>query len=212
VSAKSQPIPDPAVRRLSLYLRVLSALAADGAENVSSQRLAEMLQLTSAQVRKDLGYFGQFGRPGVGYRVADLMAQLRRILGTDRTRKVILVGAGDLGRALMRYKGFAKRGFEIVAGLDVSEAKIGRTVNGVPIRPMSELDTIVRQNKVDLAVVVAPAEAAQEVVAKLCQAGVKGILNFAPTTLQVPDGVAVGMVDLASHLEQLSFQVASQEP
>ena len=205
-----QIVPDPAVRRLSLYLRALTELAAEGVENVSSRRLAETLHLTGAQVRKDLGYFGQFGRPGVGYRVRALVAQIRRILGTDKTWNVVVVGVGDLGRALLRYKGFRKRGFHVVAGFDVASGKVGRNVGGVPIVHMDEMPAVVREQGVRLAVVTVPAEAAQQVADRLAAAGVRGILNFAPTTVAAPAGASVGLVDIASHLEQLSFQVGSR--
>jgi redox-sensing transcriptional repressor len=200
--------PNPAVQRLSLYLRELEHLAARGVQNASSRQLAGLLNITAAQVRKDLGYFGQFGRRGVGYHVASLAAALRRILGTDRTWNVVVVGAGDLGRALLRYRGFAGRGFNLVAAFDVAAGKVGRKVAGVPVYALRKLPQVVRKHDVKLAVLTVPAAAAQQAAELLCEAGVTGILNFAPTALQTPDGVAVGLVDLAAHLEQLSFRAA----
>jgi redox-sensing transcriptional repressor len=197
------------VLRLSLYLRQLEHLAAEGREKVSSTQLAKSLHATDAQVRKDLGYFGQFGRRGVGYPVAPLIEVLRHILGTDRVSNVVVVGAGDLGRALMRYRGFARKGFRFVAAFDVAPGKIGRKVGDVPVLPIGQLEDIVRRHRVKLAVVAVPVDAAQQVTDRLCRAGVGGILNFAPTTLHTASGVAVGTVDLAGHLEQLSFRAAS---
>jgi len=206
---KSQSVPNPAVGRLSLYLRELEQLAGKGIQKVSSLQLAGALHVTAAQVRKDLGYFGQFGRPGLGYRVAPLIDELRRILGTDKTWKVVVIGVGALGRALLRYKGFRKKGFELVAAFDVSTDKVGKRVGPVIVSHVSELPEVVRRHNVKLAIVTVPAEAAQQAAEALCSAGVMGILNFAPTTLQTPPGVAVRPVDLAAHLEQLSFLVGS---
>ncbi len=200
-------VPDCAAKRLSLYLRQLGELSANGINCISSMRLGRMLQITSAQVRKDLGYFGQFGRPGVGYQVNELVEQIRRILGTDRISRVIVVGTGDLGRAMSRYKGFLKRGFEIVAAFDISEATVGKSVGRVRIHHIDELPRIVWEKDVKLAIVTVPAEAAQSVVEMICRSGVTGILNFAPTVLETPQGVAVGTVDLAASLELLSFRL-----
>ena len=199
--------PEPAVKRLSLYLRQLEQLATEGIDKTSSMNLAGMLNVTDAQIRKDLAYFGQFGRPGVGYRVGALIERLRHILGTDETWKVILVGAGDLGRALLRHRGFLERGFELVAAFDVSSTKVGKRVGRVLIHPIDELAQVVWKNDVKLAVVTVPKEAIQSVIDMLCQAGVSGILSFAPLSLRPPQGVALGVVDLAAGLEQLSFQI-----
>ncbi len=200
--------PAPVVKRLSLYLRGLEKLADQKIEEVSSQQFARSLRLTGAQVRKDLAYFGQFGRRGVGYRVGPLIETLRHILGTDKTWNVVVVGAGNLGRALLRYKGFAKKGFRLVAAFDIAEAKVSVRVGRIRVYRLKDLDRIVRKYAVKLAIVTVPAEAGQSVTDILCAAGVMGILNFAPTMLDIPDGVAVAPVDLAAQLEQLSFQVA----
>jgi len=206
---KNQLIPSPAVQRLSLYLRRLEELARDGVGKISSRDLAAYLHLTAAQVRKDLAYFGQFGRSGVGYRVEPLIEELRHILGTDRTWTVVVVGAGDLGRALLRYRGFGSKGFEIVGAFDTSAEKVGQKFGSVTVRHTDELDEVLRTHDVKLGVIAVPTEAAQQIADKLCQGGVKGILNFAPTTLQTPPDVTVGPVDLAATLEQLSFRVSS---
>ncbi len=206
-AVKEQLAPDPVVKRLSLYLRQAEHLSARGVETVSSRQLADSLHVSAAQVRKDLAYFGQFGRPGVGYRVRPLVEALRRILGTDRTRSVVLVGAGSLGTALLRYKGFRRRGFRFVAAFDVSPRRVGRRIGTVGVHGMDELPRICKLRRVKLAIVTVPADAAQQVANQLCEAGVKGILNFAPATLATPPGVATGPVDLAAHLEQMSFLV-----
>ena len=207
---KSNPIPSPVVWRLSLYLRQLESLVGEGVEKVSSRQLAKFLHITATQVRKDLAYFGQFGRPGVGYRVGPLTGQLRRILGTDRTCRVVVVGAGDLGRALLRHRGFRRKGFELVAAFDISPAKIGRQIGQATVQHLDDLEDVVRRQDVKLAVIATPPEAAQDVADRLCRAGIKGILNFAPTTLETPPSVAIGPVDLAATLEQLSFRVRAE--
>ncbi len=204
---RNRPIPTPAVQRLSLYLRRLEELAREGVQKVSSRDLADHLHITAAQLRKDLAYFGQFGRPGVGYRVGPLIHELRHILGTDQTRRVVVVGAGDLGRALLRYRGLRSKGFHVVGAFDIAASKIGRQFGNVTVRHIDDLPAVVRKYDVRLGVIATPSSAAQKVADMLCEAGVKGILNFAPTTLQTPTDVAVGPVDLAATLEQLSFQV-----
>ncbi len=203
-------VPNPVVQRISLYLRRLEALAAQGTETVSSHQLAESLRLSSAQVRKDLTYFGQFGRPGVGYRVGPLVEELRRILGTDKVSSVVVIGVGDLGRALLRHRGFRKKGFDIVAAFDISAAKIGKRIGSVEVRHIDELPKVVRKHRVRLAVLTVPTDAAQSVAKLLCRSGIHGILNFAPTILNTPADLAVFPVDLAASLEQLSFQVSSR--
>lgn len=207
---RNQPIPAPVVRRLSLYLRRLDYLANQGVEKVSSRSLAESLSLTDAQVRKDLGYFGQFGRAGVGYLVGPLVEELKRILGTDKVWPVVLVGAGDLGRALLRYKGFRRRGFEVVAAFDVAAAVVGRNIGGVPVLHIRELPKLAARHGVKLAILAVPTEAAQVAAEQLHAAGIRGILNFAPTAMPSPADTVVRPVDLASELEQLSFRVGQK--
>jgi len=202
-------IPPPVVWRLSLYLRELQAQAGEAVEKISSRKLAEALQTTDAQVRKDLACFGQFGQPGVGYRVAELVRRLRQILNTDKVWPVVVVGAGDMGRALLRHKGFLAKGFKLVAGFDISQKLVGTSVGRVPIRHLDELPDFVRQGEIRLAVVAVPPGAAQGVCNLLCEAGIQGILNFAPTSIYAPAGVTVRQVDLAAQLEQLSFHVGA---
>jgi redox-sensing transcriptional repressor len=209
---KPSDIPSPAVRRLSLYLRELESLWKADQRTVSSKQLGVALKLTASQIRKDLAYFGTFGHPGIGYDVADLMAKIRRILGTDRVWNVVLVGAGNLGMALSAYRGFAKKGFKLVAVFDADESKIGKplpTVGDLRVQSLRELGPLVREKDIRLAIVAVPADAAQGVADQLAAAGVRGLLNFAPVSLDVDPKVAVSAVDLAVQLEQLSFQVGA---
>src|SRR5262245_8878625 len=155
-------IPDPAVRRLSLYLRQLETFKRSDRRTISSKQLGESLGLTDAQVRKDLTYFGQFGHPGIGYRVDDLIAQVRKILSTDKICNVLLIGAGNLGRALMAYKGFEKKGFRLVAVFDADPAKIGKRQAHVTIQPLSELAATIQKQGIRLAIIAVPADHAQE--------------------------------------------------
>jgi redox-sensing transcriptional repressor len=212
--AKSEGIPAPAVRRLSLYLRQLEALRESNLQTVSSKQLGQALRFTDAQVRKDLAYFGQFGQPGIGYDVNELIARLRGILGTDRTWNVLLVGAGNLGRALLAYRGFAKRGFELAAVFDNDPAKVGTPIaeGALRVRPLEELSQAARDLEIRLAVLAVPATVAQSVADAVVRAGIRGILNFAPVSLHPPPGVAVANVDLAVQLEQLSFNVSAADP
>ncbi|MCD4699753.1 MAG: redox-sensing transcriptional repressor Rex [Phycisphaerae bacterium] len=201
-------LPAPlTVKRMSLYLRHAEALADKGQPTVSSQQLGKALGLTDTQVRKDLTCFGQLGRPGVGYPVSDLAGRLRAIFGTDRVWNVAVVGAGSLGRALLRYRGFAGKGFRPKAAFDSEAEKIGKKFGGVVVQPMSELSDTVKKGSIRLAILAVPAKVAQDVVDQLCRAGIRGILNFAPVTLTVPDGIAVVPVDLAVQLEQLGYLV-----
>jgi redox-sensing transcriptional repressor len=216
------PVPNPAVRRLSLYLRQLEAFKRRDRRTVSSKQLGESLNLTDAQVRKDLAYFGQFGHPGIGYRVEDLIAQVRKILGTDKIWSVVLIGAGNLGRALMAYNGFDAKGFRLVAVFDADAEKVGQRLGPFAasagahaadgnrffiVQPISELKSVLEKQSIRLAILAVPADTAQEVADQCVEAGVRGILNFAPVSLSLPPQIAVNAVDLAVQLEQLSFQV-----
>jgi redox-sensing transcriptional repressor len=203
-------IPNPAVRRLSLYLRQLEAFKRSERRTISSKQLGESLGLTDAQVRKDLAYFGQFGHPGIGYRVDDLIGQLRHILGTDKTWNVLLVGAGNLGRALLAYRGFVAKSFNLVAVFDNDPAKVGRKLGNFTVQPLAELESTIQNQGIRLAIMTVPADAAQGVADMLVKAGVRGLLNFAPVSLQLPPQIAINAVDLAVSLEQLSFQVNVQ--
>lgn len=210
--ATSEQVPAPAIRRLSLYLRQLESFELAGRQTVSSRDLGQALGLSDAQVRKDLGYFGQFGQPGVGYRVSDLLHRVRCILGTDKTASVVLVGVGNLGRALIAYRGFAKRGFPIVGAFDSDPGKIGRPIPGpnpLIVRPLEDLPIVVRERSVRVGLLAVPASAGQHVAKQMVEAGIRGILNFAPVILRLGDDVSVASVDLSVHLEQLAFQVGT---
>lgn len=204
-------VSDSTVRRLSYYLRILRAIAAEGTETVSSERLAELGGLTSAQVRKDLSFFGNFGVRGRGYDVEALTGALSGILGLDRAWPTVVVGAGRLGSALTAYPEFRSQGFHIVAAFDNDAAKVGTAVGSATVRPMAELEDFVRQENVSIGVIATPAAAAQDACARLVSAGVRGILNFSPTSLEVPDGVTVRNVNLAIELEGLSFAITVQD-
>lgn len=205
---RTRPIPEPAVRRLSLYLRQLEAFKRQDRRTISSKQLGQSLRLTDAQVRKDLAYFGQFGHPGIGYRVGDLIAELRRVLGTDKTWNVLLVGVGNLGRALLSYRGFQSKGFELVAIFDDDPQKVGKRLGQFDVLPMSGLADTINRLQIRLAMMAVPADHAQRVADVLIDTGIRGILNFAPVSLSVPPNVAVSTVDVAVQLEQLSFQVS----
>lgn len=210
-SDDAKTVPKAVVNRLSLYLRELQRIVRDGKETVSSSQLGKLLGFTDAQVRKDLAYFGQFGHPGVGYRCPELVAAIRRILGTDREWVVAIVGVGNLGRALLGYKGFRSQGFRVAAAFDSDPSKVGMSFAGVAVEPTTALETTIRDRGVTLGLIATAAEAAQETADRLVAAGVVGILNFAPVTLSLPQGVSLVGVDLATELEQLSFSVANTQ-
>jgi redox-sensing transcriptional repressor len=198
--------------RLSVYLRCLNTLDGAGVKTISSKALAEQFQLNAAQIRKDLAYFGEFGVRGVGYYVKELKRHLRMILGLDRTVRVAILGAGNLGLALADYPGFRMEGFSIVALFDSERSKIGnRSKGGVRILDINELRKAVKRDDIDIAVVAVPAESAQGVVNTAIQAGVRAILNFSPGTLKVPTDVKLKNVDLTVSLESLSFFLARGE-
>ena len=200
-------IPKAAAARLSLYLRHLESLRVTGASTTSSKDLALALGVTAAQVRKDLGYFGQFGSPGIGYKIENLIVEIRKILGTDRIWNVALVGLGNLGSALFRYRGFVRQGFRITAIFDKNPAVIGRQVEGLLVKHINELERTVPDADISLGIMAVPAESAQDVADCLVRAGISGIFNFAPAVLSLPANVAYVSIDLTVQLEQLSFHV-----
>ncbi len=203
----SGAIPKAAVFRLSLYLRELLELREESTETISSAKLANLLGFTDAQVRKDLAYFGQFGYPGVGYRVEELIGEIRHILGTDHTWDVVLIGCGNLGRALVAFKGFEKQGFQIHAAFDSDPSKVGQRIGDLTIQPMKELAETVAGTGTQIAILSIPAGCAQEVADMAIAVGIRGILNFASTSISTPSHVVQNSVDLAIRLEQLSFQL-----
>ncbi|MEI8234371.1 MAG: redox-sensing transcriptional repressor Rex [Verrucomicrobiota bacterium] len=198
-------IPRKAVYRLSLYYRALQRLKANAVETVSSAALSKAAGVKPTQLRKDLAYFGQLGTRGLGYSVSHLTQTLMEALGTARLQPVVLIGAGHLGSALVRYRGFEKEGFEIVAAFDADPERARDVALGLPVLPMASLREFVREKLVKLAILTVPATVAQEVCNELVECGIQAILNFAPTILQVPDGVVVNNVDLAIELENLSY-------
>ncbi len=204
-------IAESAIRRLSLYLRFLEEFEARGLSTISSDELAARGGTTSAQVRKDLSFFGSFGKRGLGYSVPELSARLRRILGLERQWRVIIIGAGKIGAALAQYHGFLERGFLITAIYDNDPRKIGREVDGVTIRPLECLPVDAENSQADIAVIAVPAEAAQATADIAVANGIRAIMSFAPRRLRVPENVTVKMVNMAMELEGLSFALTNSE-
>jgi redox-sensing transcriptional repressor len=202
-------IADSTVRRLSLYLRFLEEFEGQGIETISSGALAGRGGTTSAQVRKDLSFFGSFGKRGLGYSVPELVQALRQILGLTRHYRVALIGAGKIGSALVQNRGFRRRGFDFVAIFDRDPAKVGQELGGVPIEDVTQLETSLGRTPADIAVLVTPPEAAQSVADRLVRLGIKSILNFAPLQLAVPADVTVKTVNLALELEALAYHLAN---
>jgi redox-sensing transcriptional repressor len=193
-------------QRLSQYLRCMGG-AVRAAGTVSSSELAERVGVSAAQVRRDLAALGHLGQRGVGYDVAELTEAIRKTLGIDRMWNVVVAGAGNLARALLRYRGFADQGFRIVGLFDTDPEKIGQVIEGMRVQDISELGRSVANLAAELGVVTVPSDAAQSVATQMAEAGLKGVMNFAPVLLRLPDHVRVVTVDLASHLEQLAFAV-----
>ena len=205
-------IPEVVINRLPLYARALSTLAASGATVVSSQTLGEQLDVTPAQIRKDLSYFGRFGKQGRGYNVGDLLDRLRTILGLDRTWSVCVVGIGRLGQAILEYDGFVQQGFHTVAAFDASPAITGTEVQGITVRSMDDLETCLTSEEIDIAVVAVPAEAAQEVVDRLVASGVQAILNYAPISTHVPEGVSIRQIDPVVMMQGMTYYLKELAP
>lgn len=207
---KSEKISELTTNRLSIYLRCLNTLSAAGIKTISSQELAEQFNLNSAQIRKDLGYFGEFGVRGVGYFVADLSDHITRILGLDKPHRVGIMGAGRLGTALANYKGFNRSNFTVAALFDNDRAKIGEHIgpDEVMVHDVRKFERIVQEEGIDVGVIAVPARAAQRVLNQMMAAGLKAILNFAPVPLTARLGVKVKTVDLTTSLESLSYFLA----
>ncbi len=204
-------IAESTVRRLSLYLRFLEEFEEQGAKTVSSEALAARGGATSAQVRKDLSFFGSFGKRGLGYLVPELMSQLREILGLTRRYRVVVVGAGKIGSALVQYGGFRARGFDLVSIYDNDPRKIGKQWDALVVRDVGHLEKDLKEHPADIAAIVTPAESAQPVADRLVQCGVTAILNFAPAQLQVPEHVTVKTVNLVLELEALSYILGASD-
>ncbi len=209
--ALSRRISDSTVRRLSHYLRALEGFEEVSGGTVSSAGLAARGHTTAAQVRKDLSHFGSFGKRGLGYSVEELRARLRAILGLDRVWRVVLVGAGRVGSALFEYPDFKRRGYDCVAILDSDPDKVGAQWGTTTIQSSERLEAVINKLDVDLVILAVPASAAQEVADRAVQAGVRGILNFAPVQLRVPDSIPVEDVNVVIELEALSFKITRGE-
>lgn len=210
---KSEKISELTTSRLSVYLRCLNALYAAGIKTISSQALAEQFNLNSAQIRKDLGYFGEFGVRGVGYYVDDLREHITKILGLDNPHRVGIIGAGRLGTALANYNGFGKSNFTVVALFDNDRQKIGRRIGdeNILVHDVDEISNVIRGEAIDVIVIAVPAKAAQRVLNQIMSVGIKAVLNFAPASLISRRGVKVKTVDLTTSLESLSYFLSRPE-
>ena len=201
-------IPEVVVSRLPMYVRGLAELHKERIDFVSSRDLGARLRMTPAQIRKDLCYFGKFGRQGRGYNVCHLLGELHQLLGLDRQWLMALVGVGRLGRAIMDYKGFIPEGFKVVAAFDKDRSLIGRKVSSVVIKDITQLEAVVQENRVDIAIVAVPAAEAQAVIDKLVQSGIRAILNYAPVSARVPRGVRIQGIDPILALQSMTFYLA----
>jgi redox-sensing transcriptional repressor len=204
-------IAESTVRRLSIYLRFLEEFEGRGLSTVSSDELARRGGTTSAQVRKDLSFFGSFGKRGLGYSVPELATALREILGLGREWRVVIIGAGKIGAALAQYRGFKQRGFRIIAADDTNHEKVGGELDGIEIRDMARLERDVADEHPDIAVLAIPTEGAQAVLDRIVKAGIKAVLNFAPSQLSAPADVTVKTVNMAMELEGLTFALTNNQ-
>jgi redox-sensing transcriptional repressor len=203
--------PDVVIRRLPLYARSLRYLLQEDIRSVSSQELGERINVTAAQIRKDLSYFGEFGRQGIGYDVEKLLHQIELILGLNQQWRVALVGIGHLGEAIAHYEGFRSQGIRIAALFDSDPAKIGTEINGVPIHKDRQIQEVLREQGIRLAIIAVPASSAQEVADTLVAAGVRAILNYAPMVLQVPEHVWIRHIDPVASLHSMTYYLAHEE-
>lgn len=201
----SADIPDIVISRLPIYLRALTRMGSEGQETTSSAELGERLGISSAQIRKDLSHFGEFGKQGTGYNIKFLIDQLRRILKVEREWDVALVGAGAIGHALAHYNGFRDRGFKITMIFDSDPNKVGTRLNGFEVYDVARLSELLPTNGIALAMLAVPAEAAQEVADKMVEAGVRGILSYAPINIAVPETVSVQYIDPVVHLQRITY-------
>jgi len=203
---KGMRVPTESVKRLSLYLRNLKYLVKEGIETVSSDELAQDIYVSAAQVRKDLSYFGDFGTRGVGYNVKSLISEIESALGLYREWKVALIGVGRLGSALLNYPGFKEFGFRISVAFDSDPKKIGRLYKGViRVEDFSQIEKIIKKEKIRIAIITVPAAAAQQIADKLAKAGIEAVLNFSPKYLNISENVKVKTVDIAVELESLAY-------
>ena len=200
-------VPEIVISRLPQYVRILNRLMEDGILVVSSQQLGEKLQVTPAQIRKDLSYFGRFGKQGRGYSVRDLLDRLRQILGINSPWNVAVVGVGRLGRAILSYPGFNPDGFHLVAAFALNNSVIGETIGGLVVRNMEELDQVVAREKISIAIVAVPVEYTQNVVDQLVACGVKAVLNYAPMAPQVREGIRIRNIDPVLSLQSMTYYI-----
>ena len=198
-------VPEVVIMRLPEYIRLLDSLLKESTEMISSQQLGGMLRVTPAQIRKDLSYFGRFGKQGRGYSVQNLQIELKEILGLNKRWNVALVGVGRLGTAILGYPGFAPEGFQMVAAFDANREMIGRTVGDLKVRSINDLDAAVPDLNIKIGIVAVPGQHAQGVVDRLTQCGVKGIINYAPTSLQAQEGVMIRNIDPVLSLQTLTY-------
>ncbi len=203
-------VPDVVVGRLPQYVRTLSQLMSEGVQIANSQQLGEKLQITPAQIRKDLSYFGRFGKQGRGYRVDHLLEELKQILGLNVTWNVAVVGVGRLGRAILNYPGFTPDGFQLVAALDDNPSVVGQEVGGLTVLPVSHLAEVVSRQQVSIAIVAVPIAYTQQVVDRVVECGIKAILNYAPIMPQVPEGVNVRSIDPVLSLQSMTYYLANE--
>lgn len=204
-------VPSATVSRLVTYLRILSQLESQGIKKTSSEHLADEAQVSAFQVRKDLAYFGRFGTRGAGYTVPTLRRELRRILGLTRPWSAAIVGVGRLGEAVLDYPNFGDYEFVIKGAFDVSPKKVGLTLSGIKISPMDDIAQVVREKGIDIGLIAVPQQGAQDAADALVRAGIKGILNFAPTILEVPQEIHVENVDFMASLKRLSFYILNPQ-
>jgi redox-sensing transcriptional repressor len=202
---QNNQVPEPTIQRISTYMRCLRQAQAEGEETISSAGIEERTNIPAGQVRKDLSYFGVFGKPGKGYAVSGLLEQLARIMQVDRPRKAVIVGAGNLGTALAGYQGLSNDTFSLAAVFDNNLSKIGRQLWDLEILDMTELPRVVREVGVEIGIITTPARAAQEVADALGEAGIRSILNFAPTRIVSPPGTVVRNVDLMGEMEVICY-------
>ena len=202
-------VPEVVVARLPQYVRVLNMLLSDDIQVANSQMLGEKLQVTPAQIRKDLSYFGRFGKQGRGYSVPHLLDELKQILGLNSQWNVVVIGVGRLGRAILSYPGFTPDGFHLVAALDNNPGLEGQDVDGLVVRPVEELNQVVKEYEISIAVVAVPGVHTQEVIDRLVECGVRAILNYAPTTPQVPPEVNIRNIDPVLSLQSMTFYLAN---
>ncbi|MBN4064570.1 redox-sensing transcriptional repressor Rex [Dehalococcoides mccartyi] len=205
--ATESVVPEVVIQRLPLYVRVLTQFSANGEEVISSEQLGTRLQMTPAQIRKDLSYFGRFGKQGRGYDIAMLENQLRSILGLDRTWNAAVIGMGRLGRAVVSYPGFAPEGFNIRAAFDANPEIVGMTISGLNVQSISNLSELVAELDIKIGIVTVPIDHAQEVIDALVEAGIKSILNYAPLSPQVPEGVIVRGIDPVLSLQSMTYYI-----